>query len=303
MSDDMNDLHLDCLIVGGGPAGLAAAIYLARFRRRALVIDAGRSRANWISSTRNYPGFPNGVSGSQLLDDMHAQAKRFGGRMEIGVVSAVERSHGGFVISVSDRTFRAASVLIAAGVEDNLPNVAGFSEGLIVRDKVRLCPVCDGFEFIDRQIAVWGEAERCVKEALFLRSYSEAITILVASGNIGGSDGKRLADAGIEAVETQVTGLEEHEDAIATIHADGRTRRFDGIYLSMGSRPRVGLAVALGAETNEAGCLVVDAHQETNAPGLYSAGDIVDELNQISVAVGHAAIAATAIHNRISEKR
>ncbi|ESZ19617.1 NAD(P)/FAD-dependent oxidoreductase [Mesorhizobium sp. L48C026A00] len=294
----MNNLQLDCLIIGGGPAGLAAATYLARFRRRALVIDAGRSRANWISSIRNYPGFPGGISGLQLLGDMHAQAKRFGARIESGTVSAIERSEDGFLVTASDRMFRAATLLIAAGVEDNLPDVPGFSVELIVRDKIRLCPVCDAFEFYGRRIAVWGEGERSVKEALFLRTYCDAITVLVASGNIGASDRERLAAAGVETLEIPVVRLEEREDGIALVQTDGRTRRFEGIYLAMGSTPRAGLAVALGAEVNMADCLLVDAHQETTAPGLYSAGDIVDELNQITVAVGHAAIAATAIHNK-----
>ena len=299
----MNDLHLDCLIVGGGPAGLAAAIYLGRFRRRALLIDAGRSRAKWISSIRNYPGFPDLISGPQLLGDMHMQAQRFGACIQTGTVSAIERSEDGFVVSASDRMFRAATVLIASGVADNLPDVPGFSEEMIVRDKVRLCPVCDGFEFIDRTIAVWGEAERSVKEALFLRAYSKSITVLVASGRVGASDRARLAGAGIEVVENPLARLEELESAIAAIDADGRARRYDCIYLAMGSQPRTGLAVRLGAEVNKAGCLLVDAHQQTASRGLYSAGDIVDELNQISVAVGHAAIAATAIHNRIAEQR
>jgi thioredoxin reductase (NADPH) len=298
----MNDSHLDCLIVGGGPAGLAAAIYLGRFRRRALLIDAGRSRAKWISSIRNYPGFPDLVSGPQLLGDMHMQAQCFGACIQTGTVLAIERSEDGFVVSASDRIFRAATVLIASGVADNLPDVPGFSEELIVRDKVRLCPVCDGFEFINRTIAVWGEAERSVKEALFLRAYSKSITLLVASGSVGASDRARLAEAGIEVVENPLARL-ELENAIAAIDADGRARRYDCIYLAMGSRPRTGLAVALGAELNKAGCLLVDAHQQTASRGLYSAGDIVDELNQISVAVGHAAIAATAIHNRIAQQR
>jgi thioredoxin reductase (NADPH) len=129
---------------------------------------------------------------------MNTQAKRFGACIQTGTVWAIERSEDGFVVSASDRMFRAATVLIASGVADNLPDVPGFSEELILRDKVRLCPVCDGFEFIDRTFAVWGEAERSVKEALFMRAYSKS---LVASGRVGASDRARLGEAGIEVVE------------------------------------------------------------------------------------------------------
>jgi thioredoxin reductase (NADPH) len=234
---------------------LAAAIYLGRFRRRALLLDAGRSRAKWISSIRNYPGFPDLISGPQLLGDMHMQAQRFGACIQTGTVSAIERSEDGFVVSASDRKFRAATILIASGVADDLPDVPGFSEELIVRDRVRLCPVCDGYEFIDRTIAVWGEAERSVKEALFLRAYSKSITVLVASGSVGASDRARLAEAGIEVVENPLARLEELESAIAAIDADGRARRYDCIYLAMGSRPRTGLAVRLGPKsTRPAAC-------------------------------------------------
>jgi hypothetical protein len=163
--------------------------------------------------------------------------------------------------------FRTATVLIASGVADNLPDVPGFSEELIVRDKVRLCPVCEGFEFIDRTIAVWGEAERWVKEALFLRAHSKSIAVLVASGSVGASNRARLAEAGIEVVENPLARLEELERAIAAIDADGRARRYDCIYLAMGSRPRTGLAVRLGAAVNKAGCLLVDAHQQTASRG------------------------------------
>jgi thioredoxin reductase (NADPH) len=134
----MNHSHLDCLIVGGGPAGLAAAIYLGRFRRRALVIDAGQSRVKWISCIRHYPGFPDGVSGLKLLEDMRTQANQFGAHVEKGTVSEVNRFRDGFAVSANGRTFTAATVLTASGVENNLPILPGFKEDLIVRDKVRL---------------------------------------------------------------------------------------------------------------------------------------------------------------------
>ncbi|MBA3448231.1 MAG: NAD(P)/FAD-dependent oxidoreductase [Pseudaminobacter sp.] len=298
----MNGSAFDCLIVGGGPAGLSAAAYLARFRRKVMVIDDRRSRARWISSVRNYPGFPQGISGQQLLANIYAQASQHGAIVQPGTVLELRHDETGFVAATDAERFTAACVLLATGVEDNFPRTPGFSEQAILNDRIRLCPVCDAYEFIDQRIGVWGHADRAVKEALFLRPYSSRITVIAAGARTVGDAERKLADAGIAIVESEVVRVEHSKDDIALIHGNGSASRFDGVYLAMGSQARSPLAIGLGAEINDAGCLIVDAHQETTAPGLYSAGDVVDELNQISVAIGHAAIAATAIHNRLAEQ-
>jgi thioredoxin reductase (NADPH) len=298
----MADEPLDCLVVGGGPAGLTAAIYLARYRRRALVVDAGHSRAAWIPRARNLAGFPDGIAGAELLRRMASQATGQGAIIERGTVTAVRRRFDGFVATVNGREVAARTLLLATGVVNRRPagiEPADHDRGL-ARGLIRYCPVCDGHEAMDQRIAVLGADSHGVAEALFLRTYSDRLTLLPQRvADLGPDDHARLAAAGIAVEETAVTGWALGEAGIAAHLEDGRTLAFDCLYPALGSDHRAELAAMLGAELAGAGCIPTDAHQRTGVPGLYAAGDIVEALDQISVAMGHAAIAATAIHNAL----
>ncbi|MBS3650284.1 NAD(P)/FAD-dependent oxidoreductase [Pseudaminobacter sp. 19-2017] len=290
---------LDCLIAGGGPAGATAAIYLARFRRSVTVIDAQESRTRWIGTIRNYPGFPEGISGPDLCDRIRRQASKHGAVFVKGHVRALHRTSSGFEALTSEGMILARHVILATGLKDRLPDVPGFSEQLIMRDKVRLCPICDGHDFIGNRLAVWGEPSRALREAVFLRTFTNQISI-VPDRPLTSEDSHSLASSGFDRVMDQVTRISEDGEGVSLHFQNGDRRDFDAIYLAMGAAPRSDLAVTLGAAANKAGCLKTDDHRQTNVPGLYSIGDVVDELDQISVATGHAAIAATSVHNAIA---
>lgn len=292
---------LDCVIVGAGPAGLTAAIYLARFRRRIAVIDAGHSRAAYIPTSHNYPGFPDGISGVELLERLRAQARRYGAEVTEGCVDAIELREATFATKVGDTRIESRTVLIATGIVDKKPVMPDLEEA-IAAGCIRLCPICDGHEVIDRKVAVYGPAATATGHAEFMRTFTDNLTLLVPQGDpsIAAEERARLAAAGIEALESPVEELFMAGDRKAHVRlADGRELRFDTIYPTFGCHMRSDLAVALGARTTEAGDIHVDSHQQTSVPGLYAAGDVVAALNQLSVAVGHAAIAATAIHNAL----
>jgi thioredoxin reductase (NADPH) len=139
------EADLDCLIVGGGPAGLTAAIYLARFRRRTRLIDAGFSRAALIPKSHNFPGFPDGISGVEILARLNAHATRYGAHVERGRVSELRcREDGVFVATAEGRSLTARRVILATGVVDSLPEIEGLKDH-IRTGRIRLCPVCDGF--------------------------------------------------------------------------------------------------------------------------------------------------------------
>lgn len=141
---DMNHSHLDCLIVGGRPAGLGGCDLSGQVSPPGAGVRCRPKSREMDQLHPHYPGFPDGVSGLKLLEDMRTQANQFGAHVEKGTVSEVNRFRDGFSVSANGRTFTAATILIASGFEDNLPILAGFKEDLIVRDKVRLCLVCDG---------------------------------------------------------------------------------------------------------------------------------------------------------------
>ncbi len=299
---------LDCLIIGGGPGGLTAAIYLARFRRRFLLIDAGSSRASWIPMSHNHAGFPDGVAGNELLDRMRRQAVRYGAPLRKGNVdSLLTREGGGFVAGIegSDEAVEASCVILATGVEDVEPVLPDL-EKAVKRGLVRHCPVCDGFEVIDQKLGVIGHGAGGVEEAVFLTTYSRDITLLTLGepmDDLGEADAARLDAHGVKVVKTEIAEINIAAQGAAHVRfADGIADDYDSLYSALGCRIRSGLATALGATASADGPLEVSAHQETSVHGLYAVGDVVSSLNQISVAMGHAAVASSHIHRRLSSQ-
>lgn len=289
------------VIVGSGPAGLTAAIYLGRFRRRCLVIDGGQSRLGWIPISHNHPGFPDGIAGAALLARMKAQAERYGASIRVGSVGSVRGAEGGFSVDVDETHVAAPYVILAAGAKDTPPPLPDLFDA-VQKGLIRICPICDAYEVIDQAIGVIGDGPHGAREALFLADYSGRVT-LIHLGHASHLDGQvrgALARAGVAVVESAVREVMVESGRIGALcHADGARREFDTLYSALGMTARAQLARALGADVNEGGCLIVSQHQMTSVEGLYAAGDVVRGLNQISIAQAEGAIAATDIHNRL----
>jgi thioredoxin reductase (NADPH) len=301
MTDD-----LDCLVIGGGPAGLTAAIYLGRFRRRVHVIDKGWSRAEWISKSHNLPGFPDGLAGPVLLEALRAQAQLYGATLETGTVDSLQRDNDktSFTAKVGASILTARTVLLATGVIENKPPVPHLADA-VKSGLIRTCPICDGFESRGKRLAVLGNGEHAAAEALYLRTYTDQLTLLLSATDTRDlSEKTRLAlqTAGIE-IEPIATGSVtlEADGVTALSMEDGQVHRFDAVYSAFGTTSQTQLVTALDARLDAAQRVFVDAHQATSVTGLYAAGDVVRGLNQISVAEGEAAIAATAIHNLLPQ--
>lgn len=291
VADNETELF-DCLIVGGGPAGLLAATYLGRFRRKVLVIDSGQSRAKLIPLTRNCPGFPDGISGPDLLDRLRVQASRYNVRFVEGHVTRLARDGG--IFSATPTDVRARTTLVATGVVDVLPDIPEL-DVLIASGRIRICPVCDAFETIDRSVAVVGPAVNAAAKAEFLRLYTRRISILATEKPA--ADGRAAAaKPELEVAVADPASIRACDDRVSIRLVGGERRVFDAIYPAMGATINSRIAADLGAQCDALGNLVTDARQRTAVPGLYAAGDVVDELNQLSVAFGHAAIAASDIH-------
>lgn len=293
---------LDCVVVGAGPAGLSAAVYLARFRRRFVLVHDGAPRANWIPRTRNLPGYPDGIEGPDLLAGIAAQARRHGAELREARVEALGVEDGGFALELADQTLRARTVLLATGVKDAEPDLPGVF-GAVQRGLIRICPICDAFETIGQRVGVIGAGEKGAREALFLQTYTDRLTLLHVGEptNLKPVHRACLAERGIEVVDTPIDAVELEGDRIVAFSSGGRRHELDTVYSALGATPQSRLAQKIGARTNAEGCVEVDAHQETSVPGLYAAGDLVKGLNQIAVAMAEAIIASTAIHNRLRQ--
>jgi thioredoxin reductase (NADPH) len=294
---------LDCLIVGGGAAGLTAAVYLGRYQRRALILDDGGSRLQWIPRTRNVPGFPEGIEGPQLLARMREHARRYGVPTEQARVECVHKlDDGSFRAEAAGRTWRGRFLILATGARDVEPEIAGIREALQA-GHVRYCPVCDGYETQGQRVAVLGRAGHGLRESLFVSGFGNQVTWLAMATQeqVAPEALAQLRQAGVRIaaipprhIECGVPGV-----GVRVTLQDGQVLEFDTLYPALGLHHACELATALGARAREDGQLEVDAHQQTTVAGLYVAGDVALDLNQIAVAAGHAAIAATAIHNRL----
>jgi thioredoxin reductase (NADPH) len=291
---------LDAVIVGAGPAGLVAAIYLARFHRSLAIVDAGRSRAALIPKTHNFPAFPHGISGAELLGRLREQAGRHDVRVHEGTVTAITRDDGAFVAALDGTTLRARNVLLATGVDDRHPPIEGLEDATL-HGCVRWCPICDAHEASDQDIALIGRGNEAALHALFLRTYSRNVTLFVVPGGTGPDAALRrqLADARIDCVETRIDGVCRADGTRASVRWPGGEHVFDTVYPMLGCKARSEVVRDLDPAVDDAGELRVDEHQCTSIPGLYAAGDVVKALNQITVGTGHAAVAATAIHNSL----
>jgi thioredoxin reductase (NADPH) len=257
----------DCIVVGGGPGGLATAIYLARFRLRCTVIDKGSGRASRIPRCRNFPGFPDGIPGAELLARMREQLARYADAPIDAEAIALERMTDGLSVKTTDGEYVARTVVLATGMRD-VP--APFErekehDEALAAGLLHYCPVCDGYEVSGKPVTVFGSGHHGVKEALFLRGFTDSIQLVCPTGrhDISGEDRAKLRSASIAAIDGPVQNL-RLEDECLHYTIEGRPFKTIALYVAMGCTQRSNLAQALGARLSQEGCVVVDAHQRAN---------------------------------------
>ncbi len=284
---------------------MTAAIYLARFHLSVAVFDHGRSRAGLIPMTHNHAGYPEGISGVELLRRMRAQAQHHGATVLRHRADWLEPEDGGFTLSAGIERYTASKVLLATGVTNRRPTMPDAAhDDALRRGLLRYCPICDGYEVTDQHIAILGTGGHALAEAEFLRSYSASVTLIAPDGahSWSAAEKQQLQQWQISCINGPVTALQPGESGMVLTVA-GRKLAFDTVYPALGTINHSELAKAAGARTAEDGAVLVDRHQMSSVEGLYAAGDVVKGLDQISNAMGHAAVAATAMRNAICQER
>ena len=297
----MDEPILDCLIIGGGPAGLTAAIYLARFHLDILVVDGGKSRASWIPCTRNVSGFTEGINGNELLQRMRDQACKYGAKIESEFVTKLERDEqtGLFTATWGSGCKQARTVLLSTGVANRRPPMdEQLHDDALARGLIRYCPICDGYEVTDRKIGVIGSDSHGVAEALFLRSFTADVTLIAPDKamRLKVEDQEKLKAGGIGCLDGPTQAVAMTNDFIVVDTQEGH-HTFDSVYPALGSDTHTQLGEMVGAKLASDGCFECDNHQRTSVAGLYAAGDVVHGLDQISHAMGEGGVAATTIRN------
>ena len=301
----MKEMDYDCLVIGGGPAGLTAAIYLVRYHLSLKVVDAGKSRASWIPCTHNHAGYPGGISGKDLLAKMREQAQMYGASIETGRVTRIDKIDGGFQAEWGSGPVTARTVLLATGVTNRRPPMdEDLHDEALSKGLIRYCPVCDGYEVTDKKVGVIGSGSKGVAESVFLRGFTEDITLVAPdrTHDLSEEDRARMKEFGIKCVDGPCQAVAAVDECI-TIATPYGEHVFDSVYPALGSDTHTELAEQLGAEIAADGTLPVDDHQRTSIPGLYAAGDVVLGLDQISHAMGEGGVAATTMRNDMAKEQ
>ena len=279
---------VEILIIGQGPAGLSAAIYTARAGIATLILGSEPKVAGNYSID-NYFGFPEAITGKELVDRGVIQAKKFGAAIERERVLGIHAGdNGSFIVKTDKREIIACSVILATGIERRVPNIKNIAE--FEGRGVSYCVSCDGFFFKNKKIMVLGEGNYVANQALELLHYSTAVTICSMGKPLAMSPEfvRQIHSAGIPVIEKNISMLKGDARLTHVVFESGDEIQTDGIFVAMGDASSVDFARTLGIFTN-GNFIQVDDEQKTNMPGIYAAGDCTGGFLQISVAVGEGA--------------
>jgi thioredoxin reductase (NADPH) len=282
----------DCVIVGAGPGGLSAAVYMGRFRRSTLVLDCGDGRWSYGQVTDNYLGFPGGVRARRLHALGRAQAERFGVTFRDTLVTGIEQSKGGYRLHHRGGTTAARTVIWAAGVRDLWPDFPGVRR--LVGKRLFWCIVCDGWRTLGKRVLLLGNTERAVGTTLQFLTYTRDLTLLVDRPRLSARCRRKLAEGGIPVLHGRVKRVAAGEDGIERVVLGDRSElRPDYIFSLYGSEPRTELLRGLPLTLSRSGYVRIDAKNRTNVPTFFAAGDVSDRHgHQVAAAVHEGAAAA-----------
>ena len=295
------------VMIGAGPSALAAAIYTTREDIDTTLYEKGviGGLAAITDMVDNYPGFPDGIQGLTLAEQLEKQAKRFGAKIEYGDVSAITDQGDYRELTVDGKPVKAKAVLIATGSDYNKLGIPGEAE--YYGRGVHYCATCDGAFYRDKRLVVVGGGNSGVQEAIFLTRFSSHIDLLVRStvkaSQVLQDELQKYVDEGkvtihLATVPNEIVADESGKVVKVTATKDGTATEFatDGVFVFIGLKPNTGFLAGSGVQLDEYGLVVTDKHLATNIPGVYASGDVRSGATmQVASAVGEGATAALSI--------
>ena len=284
----------ECVVVGAGPAGLSAAVYMGRFRRRTLALDCGDGRWSYGQVNDNYLGFPAGVSAVRLRDLGRAQARRFGVEFHDEEVVSIRDDPESFRLVTRSGPVRARTVIWAAGVRDLWPDFAGVRR--LVGRHLFWCIVCDGWRAKGRRVLVLGDTDRAASTTLQFLTYTRRVTLVTdpGHGRLSSRARAKLRAAGITVLAGRLRRVAVSKQGIEqVVLADGRVLGTDMVFSLYGSKPRTELLRGVAVTLAGNGHVRIDDKNRTSHPRLFAAGDVTDKhSHQVVSAVHEGAMAA-----------
>lgn len=303
MTDNVREYEV--AVVGGGPAGLTAALYATRLAHDAVVLNRGGGRAAMMADTHNVVGVTEDVSGKEFLRTARRQVQRYGADyLRKHVASAERRDDGRFSLRTSsddDADVVADAVVLATGFTDERPDppLPPTGRGL------HYCLHCDAYTFVDRPVFVMGTGESAARVAMILLNFTDEVDLLTRGDDPEWSDDtdRQLRAHPVDVVTEEITGMEKGDDGwLAGFEfADGSFRAYRGGFPMYGREYNAELADQLGCERTDDGAVAVDDHGETSVEGVYAVGDLTPGHSQIPVAMGEGAAAGIGVHYALRE--
>ncbi len=300
----MSDIH-NSIIIGSGPAGLTSAIYLGRAGHEPLVFEGALAGGQLMITTEieNFPGFPTGINGPDLMEKMRNQAKKFNANLIFGDIDKVDFSVYPFKLWSGDKEYLAKSVVVATGAEAKFLDIPAV-KSLIGRG-ISACATCDGFFFKDKVVGVVGGGDTAIEEALFLTKFAKEVNIIHRRDKLRASkymQDKAFANPKIKiiwnAVVEDVKDVEKNkvEKVVLKNTQNGELfeKEIDGLFMAIGNNPKTDIFKEQ-LELDDKGYIITKNHIETNVKGIFAAGDVQDsKYQQAVIAAGAGAMAAIA---------
>ncbi len=290
------DPDVDVIVVGGGPAGLSASLFLARFLRTVLLFDSGQGRSTFHQVNHNYLGFPGGIPAQELRERGLEQLREYDHvRVADNKVLAARQDGEVFTVSGQFGECTSRAVILCMGVRDHYPHFQGWED--YVGRSMFWCITCDGYAMRNRRVVVAGSTNDAATEALQLARLGADVTLLTnsAAADLDGVVRNRLQRAEVGTIEDKIATVEGDDGMLRALLTNGGRRiELDALFSVQGATPIADVAEDLGVERNAEGYLVVDADQKTRVPGVYAAGDLTRHHSHLVTAAVHEGAQAAA---------
>lgn len=280
-----------------------SAVYLKRFKRDVLLLNGGKPRALWIPKTRNLIGFPEGISGQEIISRLNRHVTKLGIERCHGD-AIVRKHHSGFRVRAGATAFTARKVILATGISDIQPDLDNLNQ-LRTQGLLRYCPVCDAYDYQNEIISVIADSDSGVQKALWIRRFTNKLLIFIPEKlTLAPQRVSQLRAAKVRVYRGSITAMEPTRGPSGVwVHRDHGSPVFSRVaYPMLGCNVRDSAYAGMkGLRRSKEGYIIATTEQRTSVPGLFAVGDCVNLLAQISVAAGQAAVAATTIHNDLLE--
>jgi thioredoxin reductase len=292
----------DVIIIGGGPAGLNAAMLLGRSRRKVVVFDSGEPRNRWSQSMNGFLS-SDGMNPRDFIQKGRAELAKYAVELVDVVVESATYTKGEFVVNdVDGNVYRSRKLLLATGLKDKLPELEGAKE--LYGKSMHHCPYCDGWESRDKAIAVYGPERKGIGQALAMKNWSDDITLYTdGTDSLRRDDLELLERNGVKVQKEKIMRLEGENGMLQHIVlSNGEKRPQQALFFSLGAKQQSDLGKQLGCEFTNKGVIKTRRLQHSNIPGLFVAGDAARDMQMVIVAAAEGAKAGVAINMELQQE-